>query len=812
MAEDDRSEDVKLLDLSQDRLPAECALGVFWDIETDSFSFRSVNKNKPFTRRGILSVVSSVYDPLGLLCPFVFPAKVIVQDLCRKKYGWDDELSPDDVVRWLQWLEDLPKVEQVKVRRCLSHPTILKFQSTHCIIFVTPRRLVTVSLRMSGWNLQQSNLIVVLFLESRLSPIKSTTIPRLELMAAALAVKMDKMLHSELDYEIQESVFWTDSTIVLRYVANSDRRFHTFVANRVSAILDGSEPANWRHVPSKLNPADNVLRGLRMDDLMSSSRWFSGPNFLWQDETCWPVSYVTATDTTDLELKKETVSYMTVSQDSGDVGVQQLLNRYSSWYKLKKAVAWLLRVKTFLLNRVRNEQVVLSHDLSVDEIQQAEIAIIKFVQGHSYVKELKLLNEHCDELLNVGRNSDLQRLSLILSTDGILCVGGRLRRTQISEETKHSMVVPKNSVIAKLIVRHYHAVSHHSGQEHTLALLRERFWIVKARTVVNTELKACYQCKKRAARICYQKMADLPVDRVTPNKPPFTYVGVDCFGPFMVKQGRSLVKRYGCVFTCLTVRAVHLEVANSLDTDSFINALRRFVCRRGPPEIIRSDNGSNFVGAERELSKAVKGLNQAQIAEHFRQKEITWVFNPPGASHMGGVWERMIRSVRKILALLMKEQTLLDETLLTLMCEVESTINSRPITVVSQDPKDLEALTPNHLLLLRGQSAPLVNDIDRRSAYSRRWKQVQYLATLFWRRWTKEYLPALQQRNKWTNSKSNDVVIVTDEALPRNVWPVGRVLSVFPGDDGLVRSAQVKTATSTLMRPVSKLCLLETVD
>lgn len=130
-------------------------------------------------------------------------------------------------------------------------------------------------------------------------------------MAAALAVKMDKMLHSELDYEIQESVFWTDSTIVLRYVANSDRRFHTFVANRVSAILDGSEPANWRHVPSKLNPADNVLRGLRMDDLMSSSRWFSGPNFLWQDETCWPVSYVTATDTTDLELKKETVSYMT---------------------------------------------------------------------------------------------------------------------------------------------------------------------------------------------------------------------------------------------------------------------------------------------------------------------------------------------------------------------------------------------------------------------------------------------------------------------------------------------------------------------
>ena len=154
------------------------------------------------------------------------------------------------------------------------------------------------------------------------------------------------------------------------------------------------------------------------------------------------------------------------------------------------------------------------------------------------------------------------------------------------------------------------------------------------------------------------------------------------------------MKRYGCLFTCLTTRAVHLEVACSMDTDSFINALRRFICRRGPPEIIRSDNGSNFVGAERELRKSLNSLNQVQIAECLRQKEITWIFNPPAASHMGGVWERMIRSVRRVLTLLMKEQTLSDETLLTLMCEVESTVNSRPITVVSEDPSDMEPLTP----------------------------------------------------------------------------------------------------------------------
>jgi len=248
---------------------------------------------------------------------------------------------------------------------------------------------------------------------------------------------------------------------------------------------------------------------------------------------------------------------------------------------------------------------------------------------------------------------------------------------------------------------------------------------------VRAELRSCYKCRRQAASLCGQKMADLPSDRVTANKPPFTYVGIDYFGPFMVKQGRSLVKRYGCIFTCLTTRAVHLEVATSMDTDAFINVLRRFICRRGQPEIIRSDNGSNFVGAERELSKIVSSMNQGLITEYLRQKEITWLFNPPTASHMGGVWERMIRSVRKVLMGLIRGQTLTDEILRTVMCEVESTINSRPMTLVSGDPNDLEPLTPNHLLLLRG-NASLPIETSEKDLYSRkRWRQVQYLADYF---------------------------------------------------------------------------------
>ena len=313
-------------------------------------------------------------------------------------------------------------------------------------------------------------------------------------------------------------------------------------------------------------------------------------------------------------------------------------------------------------------------------------------------------------------------------------------------------------------------------------------------------------------------MADLPADRVTTGKPPFTSVGVDCFGLFFVKNGRSNAKRYGVLFTCLSIRAVHIEVVSSLDTDSFLNALRRFVARRGQPEEIRSDNGTNFVGANHELRKAIKAWNQDKINEFLVQRNVRWTFNPPKASHHGGAWERCIRTVRKVLNALTNEQVLDDERLTTLMCEVEAIVNNRPITKVSDDPKDLEALTPNHLLLLRKglECPPAVfssNDLYLR----RKWRQVQYLADLFWKRWTKEYLPCLQQRQKWSKIQRNfsvgDIVLVADENAPRNTWPLGRVVEVRRnGKDGLVRSVVVKTKLTTLDRPVTKIVLLETVE
>ena len=272
---------------------------------------------------------------------------------------------------------------------------------------------------------------------------------------------------------------------------------------------------------------------------------------------------------------------------------------------------------------------------------------------------------------------------------GLLRVGGRLVNAPIGDERKHPMT--------DLIIKQCHENLGHMGQESVLSSLREAVWIVKGRSVVRRVLGRCMTCQRqRSACPGNQFMADLPEARHAHEKPPFTYVGVDYFGPLEVKQGRSRVKRYGCLFTCLTTRAVQIEIAHSLDTDSMINALRRFISVRGYPEQIRSDQGGNFIKADKELKEAIEEWNQHKINNFCRQ-----IFNPPSANHMGGAWERMIRSVRQILKAILKEQLVSDEVLSTVMSEAVNILNSRPLTRNRDSALDEQPLTPNHLLHLR---------------------------------------------------------------------------------------------------------------
>ena len=575
---------------------------------------------------------------------------------------------------------------------------------------------------------------------------------------------------------------------------------------------------------------------MTVEALLNNERWIQGPDFLKQPEEEWPQrpTDMGKISPDDPEVKKTAEAFASETSEQTEDYISKTFERFSSWTRLKRVVAWILRYKGMLRkqSQLRKENKKINFQsskgeivpLTVCEIRDAEEVIIKHVQNQSFKEDMQTLKrvtqETQDKKIAVKKCSNIYKLDPFME-NGFIRVGGRLHNAPIKIDAKHPIILPKKHHVVILIIDYYHRASGHSGVEYTLSLLRQGYWIIGARSIVRNIINKCFNCRRRQAPVMQQKMASLPEDRITPSKPPFTYVGVDCFGPFLVRRGRATAKRYGVLFTCLAIRAVHIEVVHSMDTESFINTLRRFISRRGRPEEIRSDNGGNFVKGEKELREALQQWNQAQIHDYLLQHDVKWIFNPPAASHHGGVWERCIRTVRKVMKALLKEQVLDDEGLCTLMCEVESIVNGRPITKVSDDPRDCNALTPNHLLLLRGGSAMPPGAFSREDNYSfrrwrrwRRWRQVQYLSNLFWRRWTREYLPSLQQRQKWNkpqrNLAVNDIVLLLDENTPRSIWPLGRVIEVYSNrEDGLVRSAKVKTRSTELVRPVDKIVLLE---
>ena len=507
----------------------------------------------------------------------------------------------------------------------------------------------------------------------------------------------------------------------------------------------------------------------------------------------------------DREVKKEVkVATAAVVKENP---TETLIKCFSSWHRLKRAVAWIRRVTRTLRARTTGEEASSGGRITVEELDEAERAIIRVVQSSAFPEELSSLKKGSQ----VKRSSPLYRLNPQIQ-DGIMRVGGRLDSAPVEQLARHPYLLPCKGHVTELVIRDVHSRIGHSGREHVLAVLRSRFWIVNGNSAVRAVLSRCVDCRRRQAPVVSQTMFDLPSERVTPAEPPFTKVGVDYFGPLFVKCGRRQCKRYGVMFTCFTTRAVHIEIAETLDTSSFINAMRRFQARRGQVKYVRSDNGTNFVGAEHELRKALAELDCDRVHNFLLQRGVKWEFNSPGASGHGGIWERQIRTTRKVLNALLREQLLSDEALCTLMCEVEAVINSRPLTPVSSDPEDLEPLTPSHLLLLRGGAAP-GGVFDEADCYSRRrWRQVQYLADVFWKRWISEYLPQLQRRQKWVKVERNpsvgDLVLIVDLGLPRLQWPLGRVTEVFPDAKGQVRTVLVRTTRSVLKRPITKLVLV----
>ena len=833
----DRAASLTDVEIFSSNLQVERALGVQWCIVSDTLQFQITLCDKPLTRRGVLATVSSVYDPLGFIAPIILTGKQILQEMCRDKLDWDDPVPENLRAKWEKWRLDLPKLRHLQVKRCIKPDDFGKIRDIQLHHFSDASstgygQCSYIRLRDESGHVHCSLLMG----KARVTPLKHITIPRLELTAALVSVNVSSVLQKELDFQDVTHCFWNDSKVVLGYIANESKRFHVFVANRVQQIKDQTKPSQWRYVDSENNPADIASRGATAAELMDS-RWFDGPSFLWGNQL--PTCDGTESDadlSNDPEVKKSKC-FMSSAVSSQHASIHSRFENFSSWSRLVRAVAVCLRFKKLLKDRGINRKAMDSpkttnqrQQTTVSDLQSAEIEILRHVQADCFGDELHKMS--CGQ--SVAKNSALARLNPFVDQNGLIRVGGRLTNSSLDSDLKTPVILPRKSHVTNLILHHFHENVQHQGRGTTINEVRENgYWILGCSSAVSDLISQCVTCRKLRGQLQNQKMADLPTDRVDPA-PPFTYCGVDFFGPFLVKEGRKEVKRYGCIFTCLTCRAIHIEVANSLDTDSFINALRRFVSIRGPIRSLRSDRGTNFVGAMRELREELNKMDTGRVSDFLLQKGCDFFeFRPnvPSASHMGGVWERQIRTVRNVLASMLSKLgcQLDDELLRTLMCEVTAIVNSRPLSVDNlNDPLSAEPLTPNHLLTMKSKVLlPPPGSFMSPDLYTRkRWRRIQYLANEFWNRWRKEYLNNLQTRSKWLSSTRNtqvgDIVLLKDDALHRNCWKIAMVTKADPDQDGLVRKVTIKTALrafdnkgkavvsiTELERPVHKLVLLK---
>ena len=781
------------LDLTSDPLPQERSLGVLWDTNNDHFTFKHEAPSKPDTRRGVLSTVASVFDPLGIISPFILKGRIIVQETCRIKSDWDTPLSSSLSKLWSDWKSDLPNVHKVKVPRCVTPKSFGKIKAAQLHTFAdasTNGHGHCTYLRLVDTNHKVH--VALLASKARVNPIKQITVPRLELQASCSAVRAVNKYVKELDLPNVTTHFYSDSTVVLGYIGNTTERFHTYVANRVETIRALSNHESWAYVPTDENPADMASRGASVAELMLS-RWFSGPTFLWMEPMVLPQQPQLFVNPEDHEIKKASTSLITSKAAPFD----EYLKQFSDWDRAVKSIALVQKV---------------IHKTAETNFEMAKQTILRMIQNDHFPDEVA----HLKAQRPLKSSSNLIKLNPFLDENGLLRVGGRLQESQaLTFHEKHPAIIPKSSHIAALIIRHYHRLAAHQGREQTLANIRSNgLWIVNARSQVFKQVKDCITCKRIRGTPRIPQMANLPSERLT-EAAPFTHCGLDCFGPFKTKDGRKEKKTYGLIVTCMSSRAVHIELLEDMSSDSFINALRNLIAIRGAVSTIRCDQGTNFVGAFNDLARNM----ESQVTQHYPQ--IKFTFNPPHSSHMGGVWERLIRSARNILKGMGERYSgrLSTPQLRTLFYEVMAVMNSRPLGVVTEEQMPL---TPNMLLTMKSQlTLPAPGKFEDADIYSRkRWRAIQQLANEFWTRWRNEYLNSLQVRQKW-NTKTGevsigDIVHVLKEEGLRGDWCLARVVGVDRSHDGEVRSARLligskgypKDKPQYLVRPVCKIVVL----
>ncbi|XP_058828037.1 uncharacterized protein LOC131687953 [Topomyia yanbarensis] len=659
----------------------------------------------------------------------------------------------------------------------------------------------------------------LLLAKSRVAPLddlkkrkRKQSIPRLELSSALLLAHLYEKVVTSLKITVR-SYFWTDSMIVRYWLSSSPSRWQQFVANRVSEIQHATRGGVWSHVPGTENPADILSRGVTADQLNEDPLWWNKALWMRGNEDSWPENvYLTVAGVDPTVLEENSDVSVVVNKSPPN----EIFSLRSSLTRLVRITAWLLRWKHNAQQRTHTNR--RSGILTYAERESALLHLVRFAQRECFEQELKDLQRE-GQVKSTSRINTLHPIML----DGIVRVGGRLVNTLVSTERKRPIVLDKNHPFTSLVMLHYHYKLLHAGQQLLIGSVRDRFWPLSIRSLARQTIHRCVTCFRNKPTVHEQLMADLPSERVTPA-PPFLPVGVDYCGPFFIKypnRQRIPVKYYAAIFVCLVTKAVHIEMIADLTTSGFLAALKRFVGRRGKPAIIMCDNGSNFVGAKRELDELrqtfLSQQSQQSIISEAADSGMQFRFIPAKTPNFGGLWEVAVKSMKQHLRRTIGLKILTPDELQTVFVQIESCLNSRPLTPLSNDPSDFEALTPGHFLIQRPLTAvsePALTEVPE--IRLSRWQQAQDFLQRIWAKWSTQYLSNLHNRTKWTRQRNNlfvgTMVLVKEDNLPPLKWALGRITHITSGSDGNIRVVTVKTRDGSFNRGISKICILPIRD
>lgn len=684
--------------LELDRSTAVKTLGLLWLPKSDKFMFKvpPLTDSTAITKRVVVSEMSRLFDPVGLLGPVVLTAKIFVQSLWAERLPWDAGLSREQNMWWLAYRTDLHQLSHLQVpRRVLSNAQ--KHYSMHCFCDASMKGygccIYVVSPDESGE--LRSHLLAS---KSRVAPLRGQTVPRLELCAALLGSQLVDNLRKTTNFT-EPVTMWSDSTIVLYWLQSRSNSWKVFVSNRIAEIQRLTKDFEWRHIPTELNPADRISRGAMASEIIEDKLWWNGPEFLQTTRDNWPdTRFSIPEDRLVTDEARCTIACL-ANQIEPDI-----FDYYSELAKLLKCVAYCYR---FYNNCKLSKEQRSTGALSPEEIDHALKLLARVVQRLSFPIEVKIYNRQKDSSIspNIGSKSALRNLNLIMDEFGLLRVDGRLRYMNAPYDSRFPILLPPNHKFTMMIARAIHLKTLHGGPSILLATLRQRFWPLRGRDVAREVVRRCITCFRCRPKPYSQIVAPLPEVRIKSVR-PFLYSGMDSCGPFFVRPltGRGAsVKMYVSLFVCLVVKAVHLEVVADLSTASCINAVKRVVARRGRIVEIHCDNATAFVGADRDLAMSRNEFLQQFKGDEWRHycldNGIKFQFIPARSPHFGGIWEAGIKSFKHHFRRIMGLKAFTLDQFHTVVTQVEAILNSRPLSPMTDLPDDLAALTPGHFLV-----------------------------------------------------------------------------------------------------------------